>query len=396
MRLDAVGGEILFAVVRGMAHKGIVILQSQLFGRSVQTEINRERSLSKLLGIHHLQIAFRDLLMVYHTVEYHMRHQIRDYPFAGNILTGLQFDTVHPVVPDIDPADFCVVPNISAQFPDPGVKGHGDLMAAIFGKPGQMRQINISHIGVNGKAHVRGIGGDIGPVRFKDAFCFFRDADPVQHLFRGDRHNAHQVIIFQQHLHLGRRRGLVVVGGQPVDAVVEHAPQLQHSRHGLPAAGNLTLHFIDECLYTRGHGDIEAVRVCRYGTKRFMGCAPLHVQLVGILQKLSYGAAGTAFFPVAHLAKLMERCLKFVIAATEAGGTTAGQVVLFQHKHFLPGSCQIGCRRQASVAGADNNDIVFLHVLLLYVSDFSGTTISRIINSFPLRTVFSKLPQLGQ
>ena len=186
------------------------------------------------------------------------------------------------------------------------------------------------------------------------------------------------------------------MGREPVNAVMEHAAQLQNGRHGFPAAGDLTLHLVDEGLYARGHGDIEAVRVCRHRGKGFMGGTPLHIQFVGVFEKLSHRAAGAAFFSVAHLAELMERCLKFVIAAAEACGAAAGQIVLFQHKNFLSGRCQIGCRRQPSVAGAHNNDIVFLHVLLLYVSDFSGTTISRTVKSFPLRTVFSKLPQLGQ
>ena len=141
---------------------------------------------------------------------------------------------------------------------------------------------------------------------------------------------------------------------------------------------------------------MKAVRVCRHRGKGFVDRTPLHIQFVGVFEKLSHRPAGAAFFSVAHLAQLVECCLKFVIAAAEACGTAAGQVVFFQHKNFLSGRRQPGGRRQPSVAGAHNNDIVFLHVLLLYVSDSSGTTISRMVNSFPLRTVFSKLPQLGQ
>ena len=218
--LDAVGGEILLTVVRRMAHEGVVILQSQLLGGGVQPEINRERGLGKLLRVHHLQIALRNLRGINHAVEHHMRHQVRDDPFTRKILAGLQLYAAHSVVSDINPADFCVVPHISAQLPDPGVKGHGDFMAAVFGKPGKMRQVHIGHIGVDGKAHVGGIGGDIGPVGLEDPFRFLRDADPVQHLLRRDRHHAHQVIVLEQHFHLGRGRGLVVVSSQPVDPVV--------------------------------------------------------------------------------------------------------------------------------------------------------------------------------
>ena len=127
-----------------------------------------------------------------------------------------------------------------------------------------------------------------------------------------------------------------------------------------------------------------------------MGSTPLHIQLVLILQQLSHRAAGPSFFAVTHLAEFVQRGLKFIRAAAEAGGAASGQIVLFQHQHFFPGRCQIRRRRQTAGACADDNDIVLLHAFPPYCSDFSGTIISRTVKSFPLRTVFSKLPQLGQ
>ena len=244
---------------------------------------------------------------------------------------------MHLLVTDVDLFHPGVVPDIPAQFPDLGVEGQGDLVGAVFGKPGQLGQIHIGHKGIGGKAHLRGVGGDIGPVRLEDLPGLVGHADLPQHLIAGLGHQAHQIVVFQHHFDLLGALRLVVPLVEPLHAVHQHPAQFHDGGHGLPAAGDLTLHLVNEVLHPGGHGHVEAVRVGGDGGKALVGAAPLHVQTVLILQQLADGAPLALALAGAHLAQLMEGGLKFIIAAHKTCGTATGKIVLFQHQHLFPG-----------------------------------------------------------
>ena len=238
-------------------------------------------------------------------------------------------------------------------------------MRAVLRKPRKLRQIDIGHKDVWREAHLGRVRRNIGPVRLEYLARLVRNAYLAQHLVTGLGHKAHKVIVFQHHFDLLRALRLVVPLIQPLHAVHQHPPELQHRRHGFPAAGHLPLHLVDEVLHARGHGDVEAVRVCRNGSEALIGAAPFHVQPVVVLKKLAHRAALPLPFARAHLAQLVQGGLKLVLPAHEASGAATGEIVLFQHKHLLAGLCEICRGRKAAVARADNDHVVFLHLRVL-------------------------------
>ena len=148
---------------------------------------------------------------------------------------------------------------------------------------------------------------------------------------------------------------------EPVDAVVQHAAQLHHRGHGLARAGDLPLHLVNEVLHPGRHGDIEAVRVGGDGREGFVCGHPLDVELVSAVEQLSHRAEGAALLAVSHLAQLVKGRLKLVLAALEACGTAAGEIVLFQHQDLLAFRGKIAGGGQTAVSGADDHYVILGH-----------------------------------
>jgi hypothetical protein len=61
----------------------------------------------------------------------------------------------------------------------------------------------------------------------------------------------------------------------------------------------------------------------------------------------------------------MQRNLEFKAPAAETGGRAAGNIVPFQQQHIEPFFGQGGCRRKTAVSGADYNNIIGFHQVLL-------------------------------
>ena len=299
--------------------------------------------------------------MVHHAVEHHMGHQVGDHAVAGNVSAVGQHHAVYGTAAHIDLFDLGVVPDVAAQLADAGIKGQCDFVAALLGDPRMLGQIHIGHEGVHREAHLCGVRRDKGPVGFKDMLRLFGNADPVKHFVAGNRHHPHQVVVFKQHFHLGGRRRLIVVLGQPVHAVNQHTGQLHDGGHGFAGAGNGLLHFVDESLHANRHGYIKPALVGGHGGKGFMDGDPFYIQLVAVLQQSAHSALGTALLAVTHLAHLVQRRLKFILAASEAGSTAAGQVVLFNQKRPFSRQLALQGGRHTGVAGAYHHNIVFGH-----------------------------------
>ena len=220
-------------VIRVVAKEGVVALQAELLGRSVQAHVYGQRRLRQLLCIQHASVALRNLVLIHHAVKHHAGHQVGHNPLTGYVLARGELHAADLPGLDVYPGHFGVVPDIPAHVAYALVEGKGYFVAAPRRHPGHLRQIHIGHKGIDGEGYVRRIGRDIRPIALKDVLGLLRQPNHVADLVAGHRYQLHQIAVFEQHLNLGQALRLIVVLGQPVHAVAHHTGHFHDVRHRL-------------------------------------------------------------------------------------------------------------------------------------------------------------------
>ena len=154
--------------------------------------------------------------------------------------------------------------------------------------------------------------------------------------------------------HIGRIR--ISVNGIGISLSVPNlVAQFKELLHGLPGAGDILLHFVDERFHAKGHFTvIFLVRgdqmIC------FRNANPVHLVLHP--QFPEQGADISRGFRRAKVIQLMQTGFKLKPPSFEAGGKSAGQVVLFQEQAGKATLKYTNCGCQPSVTGTNDNHVV--------------------------------------
>ena len=240
-------------------------------------------------------------------------------------------------------------------------------MRAHFGHPGVPGDVPDDHGAIVQKAHPVAVHPQIAPVGVEDIPGAGRHFQRFQHLVH--RITARFDKVGEVFLHI-LRVGVAVHRVGIGLGIAHFLAQFKEFGHGAAGTGHILLHLVDEGLHSKGHLAI----VLFVGGDEVIGFGNAHpVDLVLHPQVPEQSADIAGLLRGTEIVELVEAGLKLKPAPLEAGGKSAGQVVLFQHQAGTPRLQHPDCGSQSAVAGADNHHVigfcrVFFHRNLLFAA----------------------------
>ena len=140
--------------------------------------------------------------------------------------------------------------------------------------------------------------------------------------------------------------------------------KLKESFGRKPASGDFLFHFVDERLDAEGHRNVQLLLAGDHAVCLGDG-RPL--DLVGHAERVEKRPHVAAVVGGTEVVELVQRRLELETTSAEAGRKSAGQIVLFDDKHFRAALKQPDRRHETAVSGAYDYCIIFVHMFLLIV-----------------------------
>ena len=140
--------------------------------------------------------------------------------------------------------------------------------------------------------------------------------------------------------------------------------KLKESFGRKPASGDFLFHFVDERLDAEGHRNVQLLFARDHAVCLGDG-RPL--DLVGHAERVEKRPHVAAVVGGTEVVELVQRRLELETTSAEAGRKSAGQIVLFDDKHFRAALKQPDRRHETAVAGAYDYCIIFVHMFLLII-----------------------------
>ena len=356
--LDVVGADLLHQVVLldgigGVINKVVVAGDAQLLRRAVEAQEQGEAAAGKLPAVGGPDHLLGHGLLLQHLAKHQMGGAV------GDDVASLD----HLAVGELHAADLAavigqdlfglgVVPNIAAQLPDAGIHSQADLMGAHLWHPGIPGDIADDHGAVVQKAHAVAVHAQIAPISVEDILGLLGHFQGIQHLI--DRIAARLDKVGEGLLHIVRVG--VAVDGVGIGLGVPHlVAQLKELRDGFPGFRAVLHHLVNKGLLAKGHDTV----ILFIGGNEVIRLGDAHpIDLVLHAQVAEQRAHITGLFRGTKIIKLMQAGLKFKASPLEAGGKSAGQIVLFQQQTGVSSLQNPNGGNQTAVACAYDHHVI--------------------------------------